>query len=165
MIVSSLSQMAFKLFFWSHLQLRWVDVDTPYKRMTYKRDYSLESILWVASFCFLSGWFPALIRRYHFLQNSGLSEVRQTNLFWVMRWTVKHRFLMEEAQSEWSRYSFDSRQNTFFFFYFYKSDHLNQCKNVTICSISYTRVLEVLLCNFDFLKCAPFSRCSIFQEE
>lgn len=45
MIVSGLSQMAFKHFFWPLLQLRWVDLDTLYKRMTYKRDYSLESIL------------------------------------------------------------------------------------------------------------------------
>lgn len=45
MIVSGLSQTAFKHFFWPLLQLRWVDLDTMYKGMTYKRDYSLESIL------------------------------------------------------------------------------------------------------------------------
>lgn len=52
MIVSGLSQMAFKHFFWPPLLLRWVDLDTLYKRMTYKGDYSLESILWVASLGF-----------------------------------------------------------------------------------------------------------------
>lgn len=60
MLVSGLSQMAFEDSFWPLLQLRWVDLDTQYKRMTYKGDYSLESV--VSCLTLLEcARFPALI--------------------------------------------------------------------------------------------------------
>lgn len=99
-IVSGLSQMAFKHFFWPLLQLRWVDLDTQHKRMTYKRDYSLESILWVASLCFsVVGSQPWS----DFIILSKNSEVKQTNLFWLMLLhldyeTVVSLDLMEDAK-------------------------------------------------------------------